>query len=110
MILVGWIRRLWDRYGPARKLMIVEGDELPPRLPSRDLVLVRDDGEDWSVGFQCPCGCSETIELIVLDGAKPRWDIKIDAARRPTLHPSVWRQRGCRSHFWVRQGRIHWCD
>ncbi|MDM9644782.1 DUF6527 family protein [Rhizobium sp. S163] len=31
-------------------------------------------------------------------------------ADRPTLHPSVWRNSGCRSHFWVRRGRIAWCD
>lgn len=24
------------------------------------------------------CGCGEMIELLVLDGAKPRWDVLID--------------------------------
>ncbi|MER8408153.1 DUF6527 family protein [Mesorhizobium sp. M1307] len=60
--------------------------------------------------MRCPCGCGEPIELMVLKEAKPRWDVRIDESRRPTLHPSVWRQKGCRSHFWIRQGRIHWCD
>ena len=60
--------------------------------------------------MRCPCGCGETIELLVLDGAKPRWDVLIDKKNLPTLHPSVWRQTGCRSHFWVRKGRINWCE
>ncbi|WP_425373246.1 DUF6527 family protein, partial [Klebsiella pneumoniae] len=33
----------------------------------------------------------------------------VDGKGRPTLYPSIWRTTGCRSHFWVRIGRIHWC-
>jgi hypothetical protein len=110
MRLLRWLRLLWDRHGPARSIRVVEGDTLPEALPRRDLVLTRDDGEDWSVGMRCPCGCGETIELLVLEEARPRWNVSIDKGGRPTLHPSVWRQKGCQSHFWVRQGRIHWCD
>nr|WP_281040627.1 DUF6527 family protein [Rhizobium leguminosarum] len=90
--------------------MVIDGDTLPTVLPTRDLVLTRDDGDDWSVGMRCPCGCGERIELMVLEEAHTRWDITIDDAGRPTLHPSVWRKSGCRSHFWMRRGRIHWCD
>ncbi|WP_318030080.1 DUF6527 family protein [Rhizobium ruizarguesonis] len=61
------------------------------------------------VGMRCPCGCGDTIELLVAAETKPRWDVTIDEVRRPTLHPSVWRQKGCRSHFWIRRGRVHWC-
>ncbi|WP_246389557.1 DUF6527 family protein [Aminobacter niigataensis] len=111
MRIVKWLSRYWDRHGPARRLTVFEGESLPSRrLPWRDLILVREDNEDWSVGFRCPCGCGEAIELAVMDGAAPRWDVAVDGKGRPTLRPSVWRQRGCRSHFWVHKGRIHWCD
>lgn len=110
MKIFRWLRRFWDKHGPARRIRLVEGDALPERLPWRDLVLTRDDGDDWSVGMKCPCGCGQTIELLVLDDAKPRWDILIDESDLPTLHPSVWRKTGCRSHFWVKKGRIRWCD
>ncbi|MCZ4288474.1 DUF6527 family protein [Hoeflea alexandrii] len=105
-----WFRQLWGKYGPARRLQIIEGDTLPSDLPARDLVLTRDTGDDWSVGMRCPCGCGETIELMILREARPRWDIRLNAAGHPTLHPSVWRKTGCRSHFWVRDGRVLWCD
>nr|WP_291162796.1 DUF6527 family protein [Hyphomicrobium sp.] len=59
--------------------------------------------------MRCPCGCGATIELMILPGANPRWSIQVDEVGRPTLQPSVWRQTGCRSHFWVRRGRIQWC-
>ena len=107
--LQGW-RRLADRVLPARRLKIVAGDSLPPTLPRRDLILVRDEEDDWCVGMRCPCGCGHIIELMLLREIKPRWDLQVDAAGRPTLHPSVWLQRGCRSHFWLKHGRIHWCD
>lgn len=110
MNIMRWFRRIWDKCGPARRLVIVDGDALPDVLPARDLVLTRDDGDDWSVGMRCPCGCGERIELMILEGTRPRWDISINEVRRPSLHPSVWRKSGCRSHFWVREGRILWCE
>ncbi|MGO7271416.1 DUF6527 family protein [Rhizobium ruizarguesonis] len=110
MRVVTSLRRIWDRCGPARKLGVIDGDTLPSVLPTRNLVLARDDGDDWSVGMLCPCGCGERIELMVLEEARPRWDVAIDDAGRPTLHPSVWRKTGCRSHFWVKGGRILWSE
>jgi hypothetical protein len=46
---------------------------------------------------------------MLLEGIRPRWDLKVDADQRPTLHPSVWVADGCRSHFWLRRGIVHWC-
>jgi hypothetical protein len=105
-----WWRNTWARVVPPRRLQVIQGDSLPKRLPRRDLVLARDDGEDWCVGMCCPCGCGHAIELLVIPEAKPRWDVSVDKTGRPTLSPSVWLQTGCRSHFWLRTGRIRWCD
>jgi Family of unknown function (DUF6527) len=105
-----WLRRILARLALPRRLRIVEGDSLPERLPWRDVVLARDGDEDWCVGMRCPCGCGRTIELLVIAEAKPRWDMSIDRKRRPSLSPSVWLQKGCRSHFWLKAGRVRWCD
>lgn len=105
-----WWRRLKARLLPARRLQIVEGDSLPVRIPFRDVVLARDGDEDWCVGMRCPCGCGETIELLLINEAAPRWDLNVDAKGLPTLKPSVWLQKGCHAHFWLIQGRVHWCD
>jgi hypothetical protein len=104
-----WWRNAWARISPPRKLQIIEGDSLPSDMPRRDLVLARDAGEDWCVGMRCPCGCGHVIELLVVAEAKPRWDFALDLDGLPTLSPSVWLQSGCRSHFWIRGGRVHWC-
>ncbi|WP_307512857.1 DUF6527 family protein [Variovorax sp. W1I1] len=59
--------------------------------------------------MKCPCGCGRTIELLVIPEASPRWNITSDSAGRPTLHPSVHMKDGCKSHFWLRHGRVQWC-
>lgn len=104
-----WWRNALERFSPRRRLRVIDGDSLPPRLPRCDLVLAREDGEDWCVGMRCPCGCGYVIELLVVAEAKPRWNVKVGANGLPTLSPSIWLQKGCRSHFWVRDGRVHWC-
>ncbi|MBU1358731.1 MAG: hypothetical protein KKC85_17480 [Gammaproteobacteria bacterium] len=109
MNLQRWWRNTKERWRPWRRLRVTDGDTLPARLPSRDLVVARDDGEDWSVGMRCPCGCGDTIELMLVAEAKPRWSLTFDRRGRPSLSPSVWRRAGCRSHFWVRGGRVDWC-
>lgn len=109
MRLGRWLRNKLERFKPARRLIVVDGDSLPPQMPRRDLVLARDEGEDWCVGFKCPCGCRRTIELLLIKEAKPRWSLFVDARGRPTLHPSVWLQTNCRSHFLLIGGRVTWC-
>lgn len=104
-----WFRNAFGRLKPARRLVIIESDSLPARLPRRDLVLARDDGEDWCVGFKCPCGCGRIIELLLINEARPRWTLKLNEKQKPTLQPSVWLQNGCRSHFLLIEGRVIWC-
>lgn len=106
------MRRLWlqikERFAPTRRIQIVNDDCLPTKLPRRDLILVKDGAVDWCVGMLCPCGCGQRVELPLLPEAKPKWKIQIDSNDRPTLQPSVWLRDGCRSHYFVRNGRIVW--
>lgn len=103
-----WILKQTDRFLPARRITIVEADTPPARLPWRNLVLAREDNEDWAVAFRCPCGCGKHLELLLIEEAKPHWSISIGKGSKPTLHPSVWLKGGCKSHFWLRNGKIFW--
>jgi len=105
-----WWRRFLETIGPRRALRIIEADTLPAKLPLRSLVLAREDGEDWCVGLRCPCGCGQRLEMMLLKNVKPRWDVTLDPRGRVTLHPSVWLRAGCRSHFWIRAGKVVWCE
>lgn len=58
--------------------------------------------------LQCPCGCGDLIMLSLAKDASPSWRVKLDRLGRPSLSPSVNKTSGCRSHFWLRKGKIEW--
>jgi hypothetical protein len=101
-------RDLKERAAGPRRLVRMEGDVPPKKMPARDLVLLSERGEQWSVAMRCPCGCGDNVELLLIAEAKPRWNLNVDRKGRPTLHPSVWRREGCLSHYFVRDGKVVW--
>lgn len=63
----------------------------------------------WLATMLCPCGCGDLIQLSLLERESPSWKLTLDECGFPTLTPSVWRSKGCRSHFFIRDGLILWC-
>jgi len=59
--------------------------------------------------FKCPCACGETISLPLQTSHSPHWTVSLSESGRPDLYPSVWRKNGCKSHFWIEDGRVIWC-
>ena len=112
MRLIGWIirrtRRVVARWRSDLLVVRSEGDTLPASIPPRRMIHMVDQGDEWSVGFLCPCGCGEAIELLLPAFIEPHWSLTVDEIGRPTLAPSVWRNEGCKSHFFVRDGRVIW--
>lgn len=87
----------------------VEYVEDPVEAPkNKCLYVIGTELEPWQIEFLCPCGCMDKIVLPVNNETSPRWKIQIKK-RIPTLSPSVFRSKGCRSHFFMRQGKIEWC-
>lgn len=103
-----WILAFLEKVLPPRRLEVFVGEALPSKLPRRNLVLLRDADEDWSVGMRCPCRCGRHIELALIPEAKPRWELRAGPDKIPTLAPSVWLREGCCSHFFLRHGRVDW--
>lgn len=64
--------------------------------------------EPWQVEMLCPCGCKEKIVLPVNYETSPRWTLKLNGNNLPTLNPSIWRSKGCKSHFLLKGGKIKW--
>jgi hypothetical protein len=62
----------------------------------------------WSL-FKCPCGCGDVITLSLQSAHRPHWRLEKVESEHPTLHPSIWRDKGCMSHFWLKGGRVFWC-
>ncbi|WP_180103916.1 DUF6527 family protein [Acinetobacter sp. YH12134] len=94
----------------SRSVIQLDGDSLPQKMPIRSIVIVAEDDEIWCAGLKCPCGCGYTIELPIIREAKPRWDVNINSDNLISLYPSVFLKKGCKSHFWIKNGKIIWCE
>lgn len=84
-------------------------EDLPDDLKPLKLYLAGDPKNPWAAAMLCPCRCGARIELNLLQAAKPCWRAEAHRDGTASLWPSVWRQKGCRSHFFLRQGQIEWC-
>jgi hypothetical protein len=109
-----WIRNAWSWFTSLfrrkpRPWATQTTDEIPEKPLAETVYLVGEGEYLWFVAFVCPCGCRELIQLNLLPDTCPRWGIVRNPDGTVTLAPSVWRTTGCRSHFFLRQGRIDWC-
>ena len=111
--MIKWIwRRLrawFQRFGQTRPVYRVRRvSDLPDRLENGDVYVIGDGEYDWSAAMLCPCGCGNVLEMNLLSDAKPVWSITVGPDQSVTLHPSVWKKTGCRSHFFLRNGKVNW--
>jgi hypothetical protein len=110
MSLLLRLRELYASVATAlRPLTVKSVEDLPDRLQSQHVYLLGDpDGPPWSAAMLCPCRCGQVIQLSLMTNDRPRWRADVQQNGTVTLHPSVWRTKGCFSHFVLRRGRIHW--
>lgn len=104
-------RRLLAAFAPPRETIFrpIHVEDLPDVLSPGAVYLAGEGANLWAAAMLCPCGCNEAIQLNLLPQVRPRWAVEEHVDGTLTLTPSVWRQKGCRSHFVLRGGRIIWC-
>lgn len=84
-------------------------EETPDNLKSKTIYIVGEKGHRWMIVFLCPCGCKAKIYLNLLPDARPRWFLRVYKDGSVGVSPSVWRRVGCRSHFYLKRGKVLWC-
>jgi hypothetical protein len=84
-------------------------EDFPESLKPGTLYVVGEEPHQWAAALLCPCGCGDVIHLNLLLDATPSWVLSKHRHGSVTVLPSVWRTKGCRSHFVIRNGQIHWC-
>lgn len=117
----------FSRNTPARHQEDISRSTAEPKLHFKSLMIVSkapgnatiDDGQFitviyenipyWAI-FKCPCGCGTVISLSLQKIHRPSWTVEKSKTGRPSLYPSVWQNKGCCSHFWIKEGRVHWCS
>jgi hypothetical protein len=103
-----WARSHWFQPRP-QLFRFTRVDEMPDRLEPLTVYLCGEEKNLWAAAMICPCGCGEVIQLNLLKQARPCWSAVEHPDGTVSLLPSVWRKRGCRSHFFIRSGRVDWC-
>jgi len=79
-------------------------------IPERTVIIVGSkEKTKWAL-LKCPCGCQDVLNLSLMKSVSPNWRTIIDKTERITLEPSLWKNGGCRSHFFIRRGKIIWCS
>jgi hypothetical protein len=104
-----WFQRLWNwlrrRPTPLRTKRALD---IPESIEAGTLYLIGEGEHLWSAAFECPCGCGEVVQLSLLRDSRPRWKAEQHADGTVSISPSVWRTKGCKSHFFVRRGLVDW--
>ncbi|MBP7648472.1 MAG: hypothetical protein KA085_18180 [Phenylobacterium sp.] len=101
--------RAWHPPWADPRIKVILTDREPARPKAGRIYVATASGRPTFGYLVCPCGCRETLHLRFLPNRFPRWDIAIEGNGVVSLMPSVWRQVGCRSHFILKRGKIHWC-
>lgn len=105
--IFSWLKQ--KLFGSPSRLKAVMVDEMPDVLKPEKVYVAGEGGCLWFAAMTCPCGCKQILYMNLNGQSKPCWEITICADGTVTLYPSVWRKIGCKSHFYLRNGRIEWC-
>lgn len=104
------IKKLIDRFKQwltGNQLLVVSIEDVPSILGKKRLYLVG-KSSPWLLIFECPCGCREKIHLNLLPDDSPFWSVYF-RNKQVYVRPSIKRTVGCKSHFWITEGKIKWC-
>lgn len=58
--------------------------------------------------LKCPCGCNDAILLSLNRTEYPSWSIYQDNLGRASISPSIKKLDGCKSHFFIKKGKLIW--
>jgi Family of unknown function (DUF6527) len=83
-------------------------EDMPDVLKTKTAYFVGNKGYYWQVVFVCPCGCKKNLHMNLNSDYEPYWKYVIEKNDSVTLSPSVHRIVGCKSHFFLKKGKINW--
>ncbi len=101
----------WSQWLPGRSWRVVatvlEGDEVPVRLPQNGAVLVGSPARPKWLAFDCPCRSGHRIMANLDANRYPFWQVV--GRKRLSVWPSFdVRREARRCHYLILQGRTLW--
>ncbi len=109
-----WLQNFWrfiKQHLWRKELLfkVYRVDDLPEKLISSRLYVIGEGDYLWYAAMLCPCNCKAILHMNLSPDDRPKWSLSTDVYDNATLKPSIWRKVGCKSHFWLREGKIYWC-
>lgn len=102
--LIGKFLRILGIY--QYKIVFLNDNPRHEDVKSNIIYIVGDhDYAKWAY-MKCPDNCGENIMLNLSPKRRPSWTIIQDNFGRVSIYPSVHKLEGCKSHFWVKKGRL----
>lgn len=99
---------LWSYKQFQYKIEILPDNPDPDALKENVVYVVGvKDYLKWGY-VKCPCGCGAPIMLSLNKEVFPSWSVKQDKVGRATVSPSINKLDGCRSHFFIKKGKLIW--
>lgn len=89
--------------------LLVICSDLPETAEINKIYISYEEGEWCYLMMKCPCGCGADIDLSLIKGLKPRWEVQFHLNGTISISPSIWRKRKCKSHFFYKKGKVLWC-
>jgi hypothetical protein len=92
-----------------KKLLYVNKyvEQIPDNMRPGLLYVERNGNEYWFASLLCPCGCKQELNINLDENESPCW--KLSEGEFTDISPSLWKNKGCKSHFFLRKGEVKWC-
>lgn len=89
--------------------LLIICSELPETTEENTIYISSEDKKFCYLLMKCPCGCGANIDLSLIQGLKPKWEIQFHLNGTISISPSIWRKYKCKSHFFYKRGKVIWC-
>jgi len=76
-------------------------------IEKKTIYIIGENGNYWVVGFRCPCGCGDFVQLNLLPDGRHVWKLYFHEGAI-SIYPSVDRKHRCKSHFNLTKGNVAW--
>jgi len=106
-IIFNWLKALFGQNNDLYKKRFAP--EVPDVIKDKTIYIIGEGKYKWFVAMKCPCGCGELIQLSLEEDSSPRWSLIEHSNGRVSLYPSIWRNKRCLAHFWLKGSKIEWC-
>ncbi len=82
-------------------------NEFPEYCKKYEINLIGENDQFDFLSMTCPCGCKEQLKLSLVKKDKPHWEVIINN-KKISISPSIWKNKGCKSHFFIRNSKVIW--